>query len=108
MSTGQSVKELSFVSYFLFSHHSCDRCAIPDDYVDEDKVSLKVEDGEEKKDEDNDDLGVSDEDVDGSNDDEEEDRPKDTKEEMPNNLIFAKGVVYSDDLLPLNANRETL
>ena len=27
MSTEQSVKEFSFISYFLFSHYSCDRCA---------------------------------------------------------------------------------
>ena len=49
MSSEQSVKEFSFVSYFIFSHNSCDRCAIPDDDVDADKVGLKVEDGEENK-----------------------------------------------------------
>ena len=65
MSSELSVKELYFISYFLFSHNSCDRCAIPDDDVDEDNVGLKVEDGEEKKDEDNDDLEVSDEAVNG-------------------------------------------
>ena len=108
MSSELSVKELYFISYFLFSHNSCDRCAIPDDDVDEDNVGLKVEDGEEKKDEDNDDLEVSEEDVDGLNDDEEEDRPKKTKEEIPNNLIFIKGVVDSDNLLTLNVTRETL
>ena len=27
---------------------------------------------------------------------------------MPKNLIFVKGVVYCDELLPLNINRETL
>ena len=27
MSSEQSVKEFSFISYFLFSHNSCDRCA---------------------------------------------------------------------------------
>ena len=103
-----SVKEFSFISYFLFYHNSCDRCAIPDDDVDEDKVGLKVEDGEEKKEEDNDDLEVSDEDVDGSNEDGEEYRTKKTKEGIPKNLSFVKGVVDSDDLLPLNFNRDTL
>ena len=68
------------MSYFLFSNNSCDRCAIPDANVDEDKVDLKVEDREEKKEEDGDDLEVSDKDVDGTNDDEEEDRTKNTKE----------------------------
>ena len=42
------------------------------------------------------------------NEDEEEDRHKKTKEEMPKNLSFIKGVVYSNDLLPLKVNRETL
>ena len=45
-----SVNELSFISYILFSHHSCDRYAIPDNDVHEDKVSLKVENEEDKKD----------------------------------------------------------
>ena len=80
MSSELSVKELSFISYFLFSQYSCDPCVIPDNDVDEDKVGLKVEDGEEKKEEDNKDLEVLNEDVDRSNDDEEEDRPKKTKE----------------------------
>ena len=62
MSSKLSVKEFSFISYFLFSHNSCDRCTITDDDVDEDKVGLKVEDREEKKEEDNDDLEVSGED----------------------------------------------
>ena len=61
--------------------------------MDEDKVSPKVEDGEEKNVEDDNYLEVLDEDVDGMNDDEEEYRPKKTKEEMPKNISFAKGVV---------------
>ena len=56
MSREQSVKEFSFIYYFLFSHNYCHRCLIPDDDVDEDKVCLKVEDGEEKKEEDDNDL----------------------------------------------------
>ena len=39
--------------------------------MDEDKVGLKVEEGEEKKEEDDDDLEVSDKDVDGKIDDKE-------------------------------------
>ena len=69
MSSELSVKEFSFISYFLFSHNSCDRCAIPDDDVDEEKVGLKVEDREENKEEDNDYLEVWDDEVDGTNDD---------------------------------------
>ena len=49
MSSEQSVKEFSFISYFLFSHNSCDCCAIPDDDIDEDKVGLEVEDGGKRK-----------------------------------------------------------
>ena len=48
--------------------------------MDEDKVGLKVEDGEENKEEDKEDLEVSYKDVDGSNEDGEEYRPKKTKE----------------------------
>ena len=108
MSSKLSVKELSFISYFLFSHNSCDCCAIPDDDADEDKVGFNVEDGEEKKEDDNEDLEVSDKDIDRSNDDEEKYSPNKTKEEMPKNLSFFKGVLDSDNLLPLNFNRETL
>ena len=108
MSIEQSVKEFSFISYFLFSHNSCNRCAFPDGYVDDDKVGLKVENGEEKREEDEDDLEVSDEYIDGTNDDEEEARPKKTNELMPKYLSLVKGVVDSDNLLPLNVNRETL
>ena len=71
MSSKLSVKEFSFISYFLFSHNSCNLCAIPENDVYEDKVGLKVEDREEKKEEINNDLEVSDKYVDGSNDDEE-------------------------------------
>ena len=76
--------------------------------MDEEKVGVKVEDGEERKEEDEDDMKVLDEDVGGMNDEEEEDRPKKTKEVMPKYLGFVKGVVESDDLLPVNVNRETL
>ena len=48
--------------------------------MDEEKVGLKVEDGEEKKEEDDENLEVLDEEVDGTNDDKEEYRPKKTKE----------------------------
>ena len=108
MSSEHSVKEFSFIYYLSFSHNSCDCCVIPDDDMDGDKVDLKVEDGEDKKEEDDNDLEVSDEDANGANDNEEEDRPKNTKEEMPKKLIFVKGFVDSDNLLPLNVNRETL
>ena len=72
MSSELSVKEFSFISYFL----------IPDNNMNEEKVGLKVEDGEDKKEEDDDDLEVSDEEVNGTNDDKEEDRSKKTKELM--------------------------
>ena len=108
MSSEQSVKEFSFISYLLFSQNSCDPCAIPDDDVDEGKVGLKVEDRVDKKEEYDENIEVLDGDVDGMNNYEEEDRPKKTKEEIPKNLSFVKGVVYRDDLLLLNVNRETL
>ena len=56
MSSKLSVKEFSFISYFLSSHNSCNFCSIPDDDLDEDKAGIKVEDGEEKNEEDNDDM----------------------------------------------------
>ena len=71
MSSELSVKEFSFISYFLFSHNSCDHCAIPDDDVDEYKFGFKLEDGQEKKEEYDDDLEVLEEGVDGRNEDEE-------------------------------------
>ena len=80
MSRKLSVEKFSFISYFLFSHNSCDCCAIPDDDMDEDKVGLKVEDREDKKEEDGNDLEVSDKDVGRTNDNKEEDRPKNTKD----------------------------
>ena len=55
----------------MFSNDSCNFCAIPDEYVDEDKVGLKIEDREEKKEEDDNDLWVSDKDVNGTNDNKE-------------------------------------
>ena len=58
MPSEHSVKEFSLIYYLLFSHNSCNHCAIPDDDVDEDKVVFKVEDREEKKEEDNNDLEV--------------------------------------------------
>ena len=48
--------------------------------MDEDKVGLKVEDEEEKKEEDNSDMEVLYEDFERLNDNEEEDMPKKTKE----------------------------
>ena len=76
--------------------------------MDEDKIGLKVEDREEKKEEDDNDLWVSDKDVNGTNDDKEEDRPNNTKEEITKNISFVKVVVDSKYLLTLNFNRETL
>ena len=76
--------------------------------MDEDKVGLKIEDGEEKKEEDDKDIEVSDEDVDRMNGDEEDDRTKKTKEVIPKYLSFVKRAVDREDLLPLNADMETL
>ena len=77
--------------YFLLSYHnSYDRCAIPDDNVDEEKVDPKVEDGENKKEEDDNDLEISDKEVNRKNYDKEEDSPKNIKEEIPKNLSFVK------------------
>ena len=53
-----SKNSLSFLTFF--SHNSCDLCAIPDNNLDEEKIGLKVEDGEEKKEEDDEDLEVLD------------------------------------------------
>ena len=108
MSNEHSIRKFSFISYFLFSNNSFDRCATSEDDVDEENVGLKVQDGDDKKEEDDDNLEVSDEDIDRTNDDEEEVRPKNTKEEMPKNRSFVKGVVNSEKLLPINVNRETL
>ena len=68
------------ITYLLFSHHSCNICAVLDNDVDEEKVGLNFEDREEKNEEDNDDQEISGKDVDGSNGDEEEDIPNNTKE----------------------------
>ena len=58
MSREHSVKELSFIYYFLFSHNSCYFCTIPDNDVDENRFGLKVEDEEEKEEEDDKDMEV--------------------------------------------------
>ena len=60
-----------FISYFLFSHISCDLYTIPNDDVDEDKVDLKFEEWEEKREEDDENIEVSDKEVDGKNDNKE-------------------------------------
>ena len=73
----QSVKEFTFIFYFLSSHISCDRCAIPEDDMDQDKINLKVKDREEKKDQENN-PEVSDKDIDRTNDNKEEDKSKKT------------------------------
>ena len=51
MSSKQSVKEFSFISYSFFPLNSWDLCTIPGDNVDEEKVGPKFEDGEEEKEE---------------------------------------------------------
>ena len=48
--------------------------------MDEEKVGLKVEDGEDKREDGDNDLEVLYEFVNGTNDNKEEDRPKKTKE----------------------------
>ena len=53
-------------------------------------------------------MEVLEEDVDRTNDKKEENRTEKTKEEIPKIISFVKGVVDSDDLLPLPVNRETL
>ena len=73
--------------------------------MDEVKVGLNVEDGEEKKEGNKNDMEVSGKDVNRMNDGIGEDRINNTKEEIPKNLSFIKGVVESVKLLPLNVNR---
>ena len=79
MLSEQSFKEFSFISYFLFSHHSCNRCAIPDNDVNEYKIGLNIEYREEKKEDDENDMEVLDEDFDRTNEFEDENRPNNTK-----------------------------
>ena len=109
MSSEQSVKEFSFISYFfflIFPALLCNprrRCGLG-------QYHLKVDEEDEKK-EDEDDLEVSDEYVDGKNDEKEEDRSKKTKQVMTKYLSLVKGVMDIDDLIPLltlNVNMETL
>ena len=83
---------------------------ITDYGVDEENVSLKVEEGEEKKEEEEN-IEVLYKDIVGTNDNDKEEGFKKTKEVMTEYLSFVKGVVDSDKLLPLlplKVNRETL
>ena len=75
--------------------------------MDWDKVDLKVEYRDEKK-EAGGNIEVSGEDVYSTNDNEEEYRSKKTKEVIPKYLSFVKVFVDGNNLLPLNVNRETL
>ena len=58
--------------------------------MDEDKVCLKVEDGEEKEEEADDDMEVSDKDVDRTNDDEERKGPRRPRRKCPITLALSR------------------
>ena len=61
----------------------------PDDDVDEDKVGLKVEDGEKKKEEDDDNMKVSNEDVDGRMSTENRTGPRRLRWKFPRTLSLS-------------------